>query len=196
MSDAAPNENAKARFTIVGTNTEVPVDFNPVSLELTVQNEMQADGDKKVQHVSKSSAKLSLELVFDSTDTGEDVRHKTHRIEALFKPNTDKTPPVVIFEWGAFRFEGLVDSYKQTLDFFSKNGVPLRAVVPLSLSQLDYKFDQAGSERTAKADDTLDLPGGDPSNMAAAGGDPDAARGIATANGLESLRATASASLS
>jgi hypothetical protein len=45
-------------------------------------------------------------------------------------------------------------------------------------------------------DDTLDVAGGDASSLASAGGDPSAARGIATANGLESLRAQVSATVS
>ena len=92
--------------------------------------------------------------------------------------------------------EGVVDSFKQTLEFFSRNGVPLRAVVGLSISQPKYKFDRLESKLNAGVDDTLDLPGGDPSSLAAAGGDPTAARLIASANGLESLRASAGASVS
>ena len=201
MNDAQPNENARARFGILkddsGEPSEfIPVDFNPVSLEVTVQTETKAEGGQNAQHVSKSSAKLSLELIFDSTDTGEDVRKRTQRIERLLVPADKKTPPRVRFEWGAFKFDGFVDSFKQTLDFFSQNGVPLRAVVPLSLSQPEYVFDKLDAGRNAGVDNTLDVSGGAPSSLAAAGGDPGAARLIASANGLESLRLDAGVSLS
>lgn len=196
MIDTALTKSEKAIFSTESPKVQIPVDFNPVTLQLTVQNKVEGAGDGKVQHVSSSSAKLDLELIFDSTDTGEDVRQRTSPIENLMKPDQAKIVSQVKFEWGAFLFQGVIESFKQTLEFFSHNGVPLRAVVALSLSQPEYQFDRNTSNQTAKVDDTLDLPGGDPSSLAAAGGDPFAARAIASANGLESLRASAQGSVS
>ena len=73
--------------------------------------------------------------------------------------------------------------------------VPLRAVVGLSLSQPKYVFDPLSSQLKAGVNDTLELPGGNPASVAAAGGDPTAARNIASANSLESLRADATGGL-
>jgi hypothetical protein len=207
MSDAGPPDLKKAFFSIEGQDGRVALDFNPASLQLTVQNQTKAEGEQKVQFVTSSTAKLDLELIFDSTDTGEDVRSRSKPVELMMKPvpiagdtNNAKTPrgspPVVKFEWGSFVFSGFVESFKQVLDFFSDKGVPLRAIVTLSLSQPNYVFDQLQSPSSAKVDDTLDLSGGDPSSLAAAGGDPSAARVIAALNGLESLRATAGGSIS
>jgi len=80
------------------------------------------------------------------------------------------------------------------MDFFSANGVPLRAAVSLTMSQPNYQFDQQardGADGRATVDQAFVLPGGNPSALAAAAGDPFGARGIAQANGLESLRAEA-----
>ena len=182
---------------------KVPVDFNPATLEYAITVNTQGEGGGAQQTASSSSAKLNFELIFDSTDTGDDVRGKTNKVERMLQtsPGEGPNPPPqvlseVTFEWGAFKFVGVVDSFKQTMDFFSENGVPLRATVTLSMSQPKYKFDQAAGATKAKTDQPFVLPGGDPSTIAAEGGNPSAARGIAAANGLESLRAAASSGLS
>ena len=195
----------KAHFSYkdsTGTKT-VPVDFNPATLEYSITVSTQGEGGQAQQAASASSAKLNFELIFDTTDTGEDVRSKTHLVELMLQTTPGKgtnPPPQVLsevtFEWGVFKFVGVVDSYKQSMDFFSADGVPLRATVTLSMSQPKYKFDQAGTPRGPHPDQPFSLPGGDPSQIAAAAGDPAAARSIAAANNLESLRADAPGELS
>jgi hypothetical protein len=197
----------KAKFTYRdagGQQKGVAVNFNPATLEHSITAQTQGEGGQAAQVVGTASAKVTMELLFDTTDTGEDVRTRTHEFELMLKPapgaGGDHAPPQVApsvtFEWGAFHFTGVVDSFKQTIDFFSANGVPLRASLSLSLSQPDYQFDQQGSGRRAEVAGDLVVPGGDPSSLAAAGGDPSAARGIAAANGLESLRASAAGGIS
>ncbi len=195
----------KAQFTYSSSagDQTVPVDFNPATLDYSITVAAQGEGGQAQQSASSSSAKLNLELIFDTTDTGDDVRSKTNKVELMLQTSPgegDNPPPQVLsevtFEWGAFKFIGVVDSFKQTMDFFSANGVPLRAVISLSMAQPKYKFDQAGGDTKANTDQALVLPGGDPSQLASDAGDPTAARDIASANGLESLRASASASIS
>lgn len=200
-----PGDFKRGRFTYTaadGSAQAVPIDFNPATLEYSLALNTQGEGGQTQQAAGAASAKLSLELLFDSTDTGDDVRSKTNKVERLLQPlppsggadGPPLAPPMVTFEWGAFTFSGVVDSFKQTMDFFSANGVPLRAAVSLSLSQPNYQFDQqsrSGAGGRARVDPTFVLPGGNPSALAAAAGDPLGARSIALANGLESLRAEA-----
>ena len=50
-------------------------------------------------------------------------------------------PSIVLFEWGSFVFEGYIDSYKETLDyFFAPEGVPLRSTLSLSLTEQEKPF--------------------------------------------------------
>lgn len=199
------SDTAKAKFTATlsdGSTQSFDVDFNPASLDYTITANGQGGGGQTNQSTGTSSAKLNMELIFDSTDTGDDVRAKTNKVERLLQtsPGSGDNPPPhvaneVTFEWGAFKFIGIVDSFKQTMDFFSPNGIPLRAVITLSMAQNDYKFDQQSSGKKANVDQSLEVAGGSPSELAAAGGDPTAARNIASANGLESLRAGVSASV-
>jgi len=205
MSAAPPP--AKGQFTYTaadGSKTTVPIDFNPASLDYSITINAQGEGGQTQQAAGAASAKLNLELTFDTTDSGDDVRGKTNKVELMLRPpertggpeGPPQAPPMVTFEWGAFSFTGIVDSFKQTMDFFSANGVPLRAVVALSMSQPNYQFDQAGGESGGAGNDALVVPGGNPSQLATDAGNPFAARVIASANGLESLRASAGISLS
>ena len=112
-------------------------------------------------------------------------------------------PPTVKFGWGAYAFTGLVEQYKETLDFFAAGGVPLRASINLSLSSRDVVFEsgtgQPVSVDTALGAEPVVMPGDDgpggAQGAANAAGDPHAARAIAAANGAASLRFGAGAGL-
>src|SRR4051794_1785126 len=103
---------------------EIPIHFNPASLQYTVSNTMEsASGNRKKQFVSQTSAKLTMDLVYDTTDTGADVRDDTERVARLMRPpeettGTDRVPAVVEFRWGNYKFTGMVEQFRETIDFF------------------------------------------------------------------------------
>lgn len=198
--------------TLTGEKLNVPVHFNPASLQYTVANTLKEEGKgaKKKQYVSQTTAKLTMDLVFDTTDTGEDVRVTTNKMAKLLQPvaagGGKNVPPTVRFSWGAYAFTGMVEQYKETIDFFAAGGVPLRASINLTLSSQDVVFD-SGTASPASVDADLGAepvvtPGADDGagpggaqGVANAAGDPRAARAIAAANGAASLRFGAGASL-
>ena len=200
----APVTMELARFKSVDGSPpiDVTVHFNPASLQYTVQNTLKEEGQgaKKKQHVSQTTAKLTMDLVFDTTDTGADVRTVTDRMAKLLEPvGRSKAPRNIEFSWGAYRFTGLIEQYKETLDFFSPGGVPLRASVNLTLASQDVTFESAhnpsASVDSALVPDAVDvpaLPGGgpppSPAGIANELGAPRAARAIAAANSAPSLR--------
>ncbi len=203
---------ATARFKTVQSAEpiEVTVHFNPASLQYTVSNTLkeQGSGAKKKQYVSQTTAKLTMDLVFDTTATGDDVRDTTDKMVRLLQPHGPsgkQIPPLVEFGWGVYRFSGMVEQYKETLDFFSASGVPLRSSVNLTLSSQDGVFESSSSRPKASVDDdvtpepvtvpTSAGPAGGPAGVANALGDPRAARAIAAANGAASLRFSAGAAL-
>lgn len=192
---------------------DIPVHFNPESLSYTVSSSLRDEGRgaKKKQLVDKADPKLSMQLVFDSTDTGSDVRLATRPLALLVRPFDDaekqagplaetvdgskRVPANVEFSWGAFSFTGLIDSYKEVLDYFSADGVPLRAVIDLTMTGQQPQFDPpaaAGSDADKaakqKSEASLLAAQGGASGLASQLGDPRAARSIARANGAESLR--------
>lgn len=202
---------ALARFRTVtaGEPIDVTVHFNPASLQYTVSNTLkeQGSGAKKKQYVSQTSAKLTMDLVFDTTASGDDVRETTDKMAKLLKPHGPsgkQVPPLVEFSWGLYGFTGMVEQYKETLDFFGASGVPLRSSVNLTLTSQDVVFD-SGRNPAARVDGNLTpepvdvptspAPADGPAGVASAMGDPRAARAIASANGAASLRFSAGASL-
>jgi hypothetical protein len=130
----------------------VTVQFNPESLKVSFANQVvppKGAGDNKekaaIQFVGAGTTKLALQLWFDVTgqapDAGSqevDVRELTKKVAYFITPQkqgNDYLPPSVRFQWGSFHFDGVMDSMEESLDFFSSEGVPLRASVTLSLSQ-------------------------------------------------------------
>lgn len=191
MSDETPTK--RAEFILQsGSQEHIPVQFNPVSLQLSITNTLEEKGKDKKQYVSKSTAKLAMDLIFDTTHSGQDVRIDTEKIANLMKPDEqNNAPPVVLFDWGTFKFKGMVDSYKETIDFFSPSGVPLRASVNLSLTQQEKVFDSNRNPDGAPPPEPVEAftPQGESvTDVAARGGSPGASRALAAANGLESIR--------
>ncbi|RNF86193.1 hypothetical protein [Montanilutibacter psychrotolerans] len=183
----------------------IEVHFNPATLQYTVANTLKEEGsgDQKKQYVDKTSAKLTMQLVFDTTDSGEDVRVHTDRMAQLLKPMAEgskQVPPNVEFGWGLYRFTGMVEQYKETIDFFAASGVPLRASVDITLSSQDVRFESAKNpsasvDRNLAPEPVVAPGGGGPSGLANSLGDPRAARAIASLNGSASLRFGAEAGL-
>jgi len=182
----------------------IPAHFNPVSLQYTVTNtlENKGSGNNKKQFVTQSTGKLTMDLIFDNTHDGQDVRVMTEKIARFMEPDAKKIPAVVLFEWGTYKFQGMVETYKETLDFFAPGGVPLRASVNLTLSKQDKVFEPS---RTSNFDtqgdlqpDAVVMPSatGGAAGLGNQLGAPDAARAIGALNGQESLRFSAGAALS
>ncbi|MDH3661695.1 MAG: phage tail protein [Alphaproteobacteria bacterium] len=154
------NDKGKALTKEQKAAKAVQVHFNPESLDLALSNNFsKGAGDSPVQLVDEATEKLSLDLQFDTTLTGVDVRQDTGKIAAFLKPlnklmkaggsgRTKKLPPpkVVEFEWGAIVFQGYIDSYSETLEYFSSDGVPLRAKVSLSLTHQERSFEPRSRE--------------------------------------------------
>lgn len=156
--------NAKQESEEVGD--PIPVQFNPESLKLAYANQ-NASGDQRggsaIQYVGSGTTKLTFDLWFDVTTAHHspettppgDVRELTQKVLHFITPQKagksgkkDKfIPPGVRFHWGTFLFEGVMESLGESLEYFSEDGVPLRAKVSVSLSKQEIKFEQ-GDQQT------------------------------------------------
>ena len=195
-------EFARAQFSAADAQGKpvgkpIPVHFNPVSLQYSLTNTMKPDPkNKRKQMIGQSAAKLTMDLQFDTTHSGEDVRHSTAKIARLMVPEHKKdstaamVPPTVLFSWGSYRFLGIIETYKETIDFFSMQGVPLRASVNVTLADQDAIFDSSADAAggTAPPVQVPSQGGQSASSMASQGGNPNAGRQIAADNGLDSMR--------
>jgi hypothetical protein len=196
----------------------VVVQFNPESLKVSMTNQTQQQqsagdqrGNSPRQIVGAGASKLTLQLWFDVTAPGgssaRDVRELTSQVSYFMKPKSPSSggggtsnqpvPPGVRFQWGTFRFDGLMDSLDETLDFFSPEGRPLRSNMGLSISGQVEIVPPAGggADPAAAAGPTagvrpltqiaagVTLPG-----LAASAGLGGNWQAIASANGIENAR--------
>ncbi len=169
--------------------------FNPESMKVSLTNQLGSD-ENSTQSTQPVKTKLETTLIFDSTEDGEDVRDQffygTRWLKELAIPQGDNTssPPQIELVWGNFRFQGVIESYNETLDFWSAEGIPLRSTVQLSVQGTE--FDTSGDDW---AEVTLnESPVGGLGTTAVAqkagakSGDTGPARDIAKKNGLENMR--------
>ncbi|HEU5453640.1 MAG TPA: hypothetical protein VFU76_16700, partial [Terriglobales bacterium] len=186
----------------------IPLHFNPLTLSYSVEASQQQQNQPKpagqAQFTAQYSAKLSFDALFDNTDTGVDIRITTNQIVQFLQPTPGASqtkganaPPLLLFHWGAFRFTGVLTAYKETIEFFSKEGVPLRSSVSLTLLKQEKVLELEDKDIKSNTAGSLVPTGAGDSALSAAtrGGDPAAARALASANGLESLRFTGGATL-
>lgn len=211
-----PPKLVKAKLISLPDNASMDVHFNPASIVYTVENKspQSSSSPKKRQFVAQFSGKLTMDLQFDSTDTGQDVRLTTDKVAKFMQPSANAThtadeankknptqpahaPPVLMFKWGTYEFRGIMESFKETIDLFSSEGVALRALVSIGLARQDQVFDEGANFSSANTSGTLVPTSAQDSVQSAAtkGGDPSAARQLASDNGLESMRFTDGATL-
>ena len=149
-----------------------------------------------------------MDLQFDTPDTGDDVRNITNQLAMFMESSAAATKagsgnssganapaqPVLAFQWGVYVFKGFMESFKETIDFFSADGVPLRALVTIGLARQDNVFDEALLGTDTGAGSVVDTSSSDSATSAATKlGDPKASRALAAANGLENPRFTGGA---
>jgi hypothetical protein len=175
--------------------------FNPASLKVTVTNRLQDEqsggNGTPTQNARASTTKLETEIVFDTTEDGSDVRDRSGQLKALAltaEGDPPRPPPTVVFRWGRFQFVGIIETFGETLDFWSSEGVPLRATVQLAMQGV-RRDSVAPNAPPSAVLNTLPAGGTGATDAATRAGDPGAGRAIAAANGLESMRAAAGASV-
>jgi hypothetical protein len=190
---------------------QMTVDFNPHSLSLRYSVGPKNTGQKAQAsgaQINKAPAQwvgertsLSMQLIFDSTATGQSVQLKTAQLVSLTRPSaatpgtaSTTSAKVVQFSWGSFVFIGMLSSMSQTIDYFSAAGVPLRATVDISLEQVDPPASRT-SAASSDAPPTsfgagVSIAGGAPASVPA-GASQQAAAGVSGSVGTTPLTLSA-----
>ena len=164
----------KAKFIVLKgkhEQVEIPLQFNPANYALEQSNEFSEKklmGLKGVIHqfTGMKESDLSLELMFDSTATGEDVRKLIEPLSKIVEiDNTLHAPPPCSFVWEKSIFEGVVSSFKKEFTFFFSNGKPARVKVSITLKpyvdvelrakELSYESSNISKKRIFKEGDSL-----------------------------------------
>jgi LysM repeat protein len=159
------------------TGNKLYAQFNPTELQFAKAAqiaEIAIPGldSPLIQFVRLQDEKITLELFFDTTDTGMDENAKsvtllTDPFYELLKIDSDAhAPPRLVFGWGsAFpgskitdtkqqrkAFNCVVESVSQQFTLFAPNGTPLRAKLNVSLREYKRLSDQIAQLNLKSAD--------------------------------------------
>lgn len=173
----------------------IPVMFNPPEYQLERTNEyaevgIPGLGSSLLQFVRGSAQTLTMELFFDTTDLGIDVRVHTGLLLALTDIGSETHAPAdLLFVWGTLVFPCVLERVTQTFEQFNALGMPVRARLNVTLkghdklqdllSQIPLLSPDRAKQWTVKQGDRL-------ADIAAQEyGDPGKWRAIAEANGID-----------
>jgi len=175
--------------------TPIPVMFNPPEYQLQVTNQfaevgIPGLGSSLLQFVKGNAQTLTMELFFDTTDEGIDVRVFTGLVLNLTSLNSEThAPPRLLFLWGSLIFPCVLESVTQKFDYFNALGMPLRARLNATFKGNDTLQDLLGGIQLLSADRTKQrmFKTGDTLQKIAAQeyGDPNQWRPIAEANNID-----------
>lgn len=106
----------------------------------------------KVNFGGNDPATMQMQLLFDTYEAGGDVRQYTNKVVDLMKPSSGARgggkrpePPYVMFCWGSFQsFVGVVTKVQQKFILFRSDGTPARAVLDVTLQQVEPDRSQGG----------------------------------------------------
>jgi hypothetical protein len=205
----------------VGDGKPVDVHFNPSSLRVSTTNQFNDDVPNEVS--KPTGFKLDVELLFDTTESGKDVHEETRAIRFAAvatgegavahddagndAKNVNSTTPashlsLVTLNWGTRYYQGYIESLNETLDYWSSDGVPLRATVQLSMKGTtrhfltgkystlsEYKDNPVPAlPKVVKASTAKDNTEAFLKAAKSMAGDRSTGRGLAALNGIENMR--------
>ena len=183
----------KATIIKTETNEQIQVMFNPEEYTFDKANSFAEIGipgleTPPIQYVRGTLRTLKMDLFFDTYEQKIDVRTFTQKITNLLeKESLTDAPPILLFSWGQFSFQCVLDSVNQKYTMFLNSGTPVRATLSVSFKEynpVDIKirgglFVGPPTVRNILDGETLSGIAGDTL------GDPGAWREIAELNDIE-----------
>lgn len=125
----------KATIINTVTNEKISVMYNPEEFKLDQGNTFAEVGipglnAPPIQYVRGRARSLTMDLFFDTYESGQDVRAYTGQVVNLLNtlPQT-KAPPVLLFSMGRFNFECVLVDAGQRYTMFLRDGTPVRATL-------------------------------------------------------------------
>jgi nucleoid-associated protein YgaU len=140
---ARPVSNELVKALIINTTTgdSFPVMYNPEEFKLEQGNTFAEVGipglnTPPVQYVRGKARALSMDLFFDTYETGEDVRAYTGQVVLLLDklPQT-QAPPILLFSMGRFQFQCVLTDAAQRFTMFLRDGTPVRSTLSVRLQE-------------------------------------------------------------
>jgi hypothetical protein len=144
---------AKALLHNVDDTKKPPIEcmFNPKDYSIAKSNQWKTPAavGKNIgefEFGGGEPAKMTLQLLFDTFETGEDVRTLTDRVWQLMLIDESKRdvdagnvarPPRVQFQWGfVYLFEAVITNITQRFLLFKEDGIPVRATLDVGFQQV------------------------------------------------------------
>jgi nucleoid-associated protein YgaU len=143
IAAARPPTRALAKATIINTFTREPhsVMYNPEEMKLEQGNTfaevgIPGLGTPPVQYVRGKARTLSMELFFDTYETGQDVRTFTAPVvQLLDKDPQEQAPPVLLFSLGRLQFQCVLVDAGQRYTMFLPDGTPVRSTLSVRFQE-------------------------------------------------------------
>lgn len=167
----------------------IAVQFNPTSLKIQRQNNVDQGGNtartQRRQNPSQQPATLTFDLEFDTAEgdsSGKpvDVRTLTLQIRQFVEPSKAKPadpPPRVLFLWGTLNFAGIITQLTEDLDYFSRDGMALRAKLSITITEQNLAFEAQKQGAGARNANSTPPGGGSATNISGPGPGPGPAPG-------------------
>ena len=137
------NENSnKAYIKILkGSHKDevIPLQFNPTEYSLEKTNTFQEKKlkhkkEKKLQFKQSQQSDITLELLFDGTDEGKDVRELLEPLTHIVDIDKEiHAPPLCMFVWGGLSVNAVVSKLSKKFTYFYQDGIPARVRVSMIL---------------------------------------------------------------
>jgi nucleoid-associated protein YgaU len=186
----------KATITRLRTNEQITVMFNPAEYTFDVANtfaEIAIPGLRTppVQYVRGNARTLKMELFFDTFEARTDVRGATQQITALLDADgSTQAPPILLFTWGGFSLQCILESVSQRFTMFADDGTPARATLTVSFKEYERVEVEIRSGLFIGPPTVYNIAEGETASKVAelVLGDPAAWRLIADANGIDNPR--------
>lgn len=153
----------KAEIENLDTRDRVVCMFNPKEYTLSRSNNW-TDKTSKGRDVPElefgggTPANLTLQLLFDTYESGGDVSKSTKLLWDMMKIVQARTnpatkigePPHCQFKWGSmWTFEAVIVSISQKFTLFAANGTPLRAILDVTFKQIAAEDKYPGQNPTS-----------------------------------------------
>jgi hypothetical protein len=145
-----PNVQKAKIASVDNPGKAVTCHFNPdtFSMERTINWKADTNIGNDASNLTfggGQASDLTMTLLFDTTDTGKDVRDTYKTLIELSNVDTSKKnsktgksePPVCRFEWGKFlTFKAVITKLSQKFTMFKADGTPVRAEVTVTFKQV------------------------------------------------------------
>ena len=160
----------KATITNLYTKEKLSCLFNPTEYTVAKTNNWPAKpvvgkDVPKLDFTGGGSRTMTVELMFDVFELQDaDVREHTDKLSKMTlidaskknKKTKKSRPPYVLFEWGEnWQFKAAITSLSIRFTLFRQNGVPVRALASVTLTEAVDEADKKGTNPTSYAEPGL-----------------------------------------